>query len=75
MVSFALDLRSTIVYNEGMMKTTNNVKSLGVPSEVHAKARELADRDSIKVYEVVAEGLRLYEAIHPTTNGDAEPQP
>ena len=57
------------------MKTTNNVKSLGVPSEVHAKARELADRDSIKVYEVVAEGLRLYEAIHPTSNGDAEPQP
>ena len=57
------------------MKTTNNVKSLGVPSEVHAKARELADRDSIKVYEVVAEGLRLYEEIHPTSNGDAEPQP
>ena len=55
------------------MKTTNNVKSLGVPSEVHAKARELADRDSIKVYEVVAEGLRLYEEIHPTTNNDAEP--
>ena len=38
------------------MKTTNNVKSLGVPLRYTLK-RELADRDSIKVYEVVGRGL------------------
>ena len=50
-------------------------KTFAVPAEVHAKAQELAQRDSLKMYQVVAEGLRLYEAINPPRNGDAEPQP
>ena len=45
------------------MKTTNNVKSLGVPSEVHAKARELAELYDMKVYEVVSSALDLYATV------------
>ena len=52
------------------MKTTNNVKSLGVPSEVHAKARELAQRDSLKMYQVVAQALDLYDRLNSPRNGD-----
>ena len=54
------------------MKTTNNVKSLGVPSEVHAHALALSQRDGVKVYEVVAEGLRLYEAIIKPAQKDGQ---
>ena len=52
------------------MKTTNNVKSLGVPSEVHAKARELAQRYDLKVYEVVDRALDLYASTRATLNGN-----
>ena len=46
------------------MKTTNNVKSLGVPSEVHAKALELALLYDLKVYEVVSKAkIHLLEKL------------
>lgn len=60
-----------MLYNEGM-KTTNNTKALGVPSEVHAHALALSQRDGLKVYEVVAEGLRLYEAIIKPAQKDSD---
>ena len=56
-----------------MKLTKENQQNIAVTSAIHAQAKELAQRDSLKMYQVVAEGLRLYEEIHPTSNGDAEP--
>lgn len=58
-----------MLYNVSM-KTTNNTKALGVPSEVHADAVDLARRDGLKVYEVVAKALDLYRKIY--SNGKEE---
>lgn len=64
-----VDLPANRLYNEGM-KTTNNVKSLGVPSEVHAQAVALARRDGVKVYELVAQALDLYDRLNSPRNGN-----
>ena len=57
------------------MKTTGNTKALGVPTEVHAQAVSLAQRDGLKIYEVVAEALDMYDRLRaPRNNGDTEPQ-
>ena len=55
--------------------TAGNIKMLGVPAEVHAKAKELAQRYDLRVYEVVAQALDLYDRLRaPRNNGDTEPQ-
>ncbi len=66
-----LDEWAGIVYN-GSMKTTNNVKSLGVPSEVHAKALELATLYDLKVYEVVSKALNMYAAYRASNGSDQD---
>ncbi len=66
-----LDEWAGIVYN-GSMKTTNNVKSLGVPSEVHAKALELALLYDLKVYEVVSKALNMYAAYRAANGRDQD---
>lgn len=63
-----LDLPASRLYN-GSMKTTGNTKALGVPSEVHAQAVALAKRDGVKVYELVALALDLYDRINSPRNG------
>lgn len=52
------------------MKTTGNTKALGVPSEVHAQAVILAKRDGLKVYELVAQALDLYDRLNSPRNGN-----
>lgn len=47
-----------------------NIKSLGVPSEVHAQAVALARRDGVKVYELVAQALDLYDRLNSPRNGN-----
>lgn len=54
------------------MKTTGNTKALGVPSEVHAQAVALAKRDGLKVYELIATALDLYDRINAPRNSDTE---
>jgi len=54
------------------MKTTNNVKSLGVPSDVHAKALELALLYDLKVYEVVSKALNMYAAYRAANGRDQD---
>ena len=77
-VQIAIAFCRRFCYNLGMNTeklTKENQQNIAVTSAIHAQAKELAQRDSLKMYQVVAEGLRLYEAIHQTTNGAAEPQP
>lgn len=38
-------------------------KNVTLPEDLHAEVKRLARRDRLHVYEVIAEGLRLYEAI------------
>lgn len=42
------------------MNMTKNQKSIGVPGQVHAQVAGLAKRDHLKIWEIVAEGARLY---------------
>jgi len=49
--------------------TQGNIRMLGVPSEVHAQAVALAKRDGVKVYELVALALDLYDRINSPRNG------
>ena len=64
-----VDLPANRLYNGGM-KTTGNTKALGVPSEVHAQAVALARRDGVKVYELVAQALDLYDRLNSPRNGN-----
>jgi len=63
-----LDEWAGIVYN-GSMKTTNNVKSLGVPSEVHAKAKRLADLYNLRMWQVIDRSLDSYALLKSINNG------
>lgn len=58
--------------NDKMNK--ENQQNIAVTSAIHAQASMLARRDGMKMYQVVAEGLRLYEAARRGSNGDTEPQ-
>lgn len=58
------------VYNVGMKITTDTAKSIGVPAEVHAQAKALAERIGVPMYQVVANALDLYQRVYPVTGGD-----
>jgi hypothetical protein len=39
-------------------------KNVTLPEQMHAEIKNLAQRDGVPVYAVVAEAIRLYKALH-----------
>ena len=52
--------------------TKENQQNIGVPAGVHAQAKELARRDGVKMYQVVAIALDLYAATNPVNGSDQD---
>lgn len=45
--------------------TKENQRNIATPAYLHAQVRELADRDSLKMYQVVAKAIDLYRQSYP----------
>ena len=60
-----IDKRGKIVYNVSMENkstlTRSNVKMVGIPADLHAKIKVLAERDDLAMYELVAQAIDAYE--------------
>ena len=41
--------------------TRSNVKMVGIPADLHAKIKVLAERDDLAMYELVAQAIDAYE--------------
>lgn len=46
-------------------------KNITLPEQMHAEIKQLAQRDSLPVYAVIAEAIRLYKALHQAAQVDA----
>lgn len=82
-----IDNASVIVYNGSMMTqkepsklNRENVRMVGIPAELHARIKAIAERDALPMYEVVDKAIDRYErwtmitSALASVNG-AEPQP
>lgn len=52
--------------------TKENQQNIGVPAGVHAQAKELARRDGVKLYQVVARALNMYAAYRAANGSDQD---
>lgn len=49
-------------------------KNVTLPVDLHARIKHLSQRDEVHVYAVIAEALRLYEALHQNgSDNEAHP--
>ena len=46
-------------------------KNVTLPVDLHARIKHLSQRDDVHVYAVIAEALRLYEALHQNSDHEA----
>ena len=60
--------------NTPLRLTKENQKTFGVPASVHAQAQEIAQRERVALWRVVARALTMYASYSASNlNGD-EPQ-
>ncbi len=51
------------------LKMTGNQQNIGVPSEVHAKAKRLADLYNLRMWQVIDRSLDSYALLKSINNG------
>ena len=60
-----IDKRGKIVYNGSMENkstlTRSNVRIVGIPADLHARIKVLAERDDLAIYELVGYAIDAYE--------------